>query len=145
MRSLRPRRRMQYRSGSHLARTDREGSVQLNKLNPAIAASLERYTSGDSGYLSGSCSRFDDAGMLEVKDSLGQVSVVVICLPGTLVVSSRPPSGCVLPSRLRALERSGYEAVAGTWTMPLTGRVPGCVLLSPRAQGFVVAVSGTGP
>lgn len=109
--------------------------MQLNKLNPAIAASLERYTSGDSGYLSGSCSRFDDAGMLEVKDSLGQVSVVVICLPGTLVVSSQPPSGCVLPSRLRALERSGYEAVAGTWTMPLTGRVPGCVLLSPGAQG----------
>jgi hypothetical protein len=95
--------------------------VQLSKRNPVIASALQRYTSGDSGYLSGSCTRSDDARMLEVKDSFGSVSVVLVCLPGTLVVSSQAPSGCILSSPVRALERSVYKTWGDAWPIELAG------------------------
>jgi DNA-binding transcriptional regulator YiaG len=62
----------------------------------AAGGGLQACTLPGSGYLSGSFAMREDSRVLEVKDTLGQITLVFVCLLPSLVVSAQPPSGCVV-------------------------------------------------
>jgi hypothetical protein len=62
----------------------------------AAGGGLQACTLPGSGYLSGSFAMREDSRVLEVKDTLGQITLVFVCLLPSLVVSAQRPSGCVV-------------------------------------------------
>jgi len=71
-------------------------TAEQKQMFAAAGGGLQACTLPGSGYLSGSFAMREDSRVLEVKDTLGQITLVFVCLLPSLVVSAQPPSGCVV-------------------------------------------------